>query len=275
MKPTPPSALRLLALLAGLLTALAGCTGLEQQRIRELLNEKGFGSRADGVATWENYIAGGDGIQFYLDPVVVSQPGMEQLALLAQKQPIGIDGTIHVPYIGSVPVLGLTEREAASLVEAQLQPLFPRDPIALTARVDDRGKAYYVWGEAERKGRIPFLKADVTVIEALALSSPTQLANLGRVRLIRPDAQNPLTVEINMREMVLTGNTTYNLKLQDNDFLYVPPTFFGMLTRFVEKLLEPVAVIVRALFGVASVRASYDYLTGDTNRIGNRFFFGF
>ena len=269
-----PALLRLLSLL--LLAWLAACSGVEEKRIRELLNEKGFGTRAQGQATLESYVGGGDAVVFFLEPTQIAQPGYEQLALLMTPQAVGLDGTIHVPYVGSVPVLGLTERNLETLVQEQLQPLFTQ-PIKLTARIDNQGKGFYVFGEAVQKGRLPMLRADMTLLEVLATVGTTPLANLGRIQVITPDAQNPLVVEVNYREMVLTGNTTYNVPIHENDIIYVPPTLFGMLTRFIEKLLEPVNVVVRALFGVASVRTSYDYLTGETQFLGggNQRFFGF
>ena len=69
--------------------------------------------------------------------------------------------------------------------------------------------------------------------------------------------------------MVLTGNMTHNVLLQNNDIIYIPPTFFGLLTRFVEKLLEPVNVIVRALFGFASIETAYRSIVDDEPS-GNR-----
>ncbi len=256
-------------LVAFLLLLLASCTGVEEKRIRELLNEKGFGTRAQGIATVENYVSGGDAVVFFLDPGQVIQPGMEQLAALTQAQAVGIDGTIHVPYVGNVPALGLTEPELEDLVGEQLQALYSQ-PIRLTARIVNQGKAFYVFGEAIAKGRLPMVKGDLTVLEAVATVGVTSLANIGRVHVIRPDAQNPLVMEINFREMVLTGNTTYNVLLQDNDIIYIPPTFFGTLTRFIQKMLEPVSAIVNAMFGFASLQSTYDYLVGNTE-----FFYGY
>lgn len=257
---------------------VTSCGGVEQKRIRELLVEKGFGTRAQGVATLENYVAGGDAVVFFLEPSQVVQPGLEQLATLLQPQTVGIDGTIHIPYVGRVPILGLTERQLEELVREQLGAIYTT-PISLTARIVNSGKAFYVFGESVAKGRVPMSKADLTLFEAIALVGTTRLANLGRVQLIRPDAQNPLVVEVNFREMVLTGLTTYNIALQDNDILYIPPTFFGMITRFIQKLLEPVNVVVQALFGIAQVRSSYDFLIenegGGLFFGGGRRFFGF
>jgi len=238
------------------------CTSVEPNRIRQLLNEKGFGTRAQGVATLENYVAGGDGVVFVVDPTVLVSPGAEQLAVLTQAQQVGLDGTIFIPYVGPVLVLGLTEAELKAMVQERLQAFFNFE-VNISPRIVNLGKAIYAFGEVIRKGRIPFTKPDVTVMEAIATVFPTPSANLGRVRLVRPDAENPLVVEINFREMIMTGNTTYNILLRENDIIYIPPTWLGAIGRFIEKLLSPLGSVVQAAFGFASIRYSYDVLRGE------------
>lgn len=238
---------------------LAACAGVEEKRVRQLLVEKGFGTVAQGVAAQEDYIGAGDGVIFYFDPALALTPGMERLALLATPQTPGLDGTIWVPYVGPVKVLGMTARELGTLLSEQLQAQF-KPEILIECRVISAGKGFYAFGETMARGWQPFLKPDFTVMEAIARLGTTDFANLGRVRLVRPDAQNPLVVVINFREMVLTGNTTYNLTLQENDILYVPATFFGTVARFMAKLLQPLGLMVNAVFGFASVRSAYEYL---------------
>jgi len=245
-----------------LLALLASCSNYEEKRIRQLLNEKGFGSRAEGRAPMEHYVAGGDGVVFLVDPSVLASPGAERLVMLTGVQQVGLDGTILLPYIGPVMVLGLTERELKRLVESQLDPLFNID-IRVEVRIVDFGKAFYAWGEVGMKGRIVYPKADLTLLEAITMIFPTPLANMGRVRLIKPDAENPLVVEVNVREMIMTGDMTYNLPIEENDFIYIPPTWIGSVSRFIEKLLQPLAIVVQTLFGLATIRASYDYLRGE------------
>lgn len=246
------------------------CGGLDDQRVRELWAEKGFGSRADGVADYENFVASGDGVVFLVDPVAMKMPGAEQLFLLSRPQQVGIDGTISVPYVGSVPVLGKTEAELTALVRDQLQPLFTFE-IELQARIINRGKAFYAIGEFVRKGRIPMQKGDITLIEAVTTLGVTPMGNVGKVRVIYPDAQDPLVVTVNVREMMYYGHTGPNVPIHNNTILYMPPTFLGGISRFLERILLPLRASVGALFGLARIRASYDILTGDSDRIFFRF----
>ena len=125
----------------------------------------------------------------------------------------------------------MTERELEDLVKEQLQGLYTFERMELTARIVNGGKSLLrVSARQLRKGRqMPMhqgrhddLRGHLSVGRHHG-TSPT----LGRIHLIRPDAQNPLVVEVNFREMVLTGNMTYNIPIQDNDIIYVPPTDTG------------------------------------------------
>jgi len=242
---------------------LASCESFEEKRIRELMKEKGFGTRAQGDATVENYLAGGDAVVFTLPPTSWAQPGMERLYQLTLPQFVAIDGTILIPYVGSMQVLGLTEAELSRQVKDLLRPVFKDKDIDIQARIASPGaKFFYTFGEAGIRGRQPMLKADLTLFEAVATIGYTNLANIGRVYLIRPDAENPLVMQVNMREMILTGMTARNFQIHENDSIYIPPTFLGMIARILERLFSPVAIVVQSLIGVAQVRQSYDIVTG-------------
>ena len=256
--------MRLHFLLLIFVCSFASCTAYEELRIRQLLNEKGFGTRAEGNATVENYLAGGDGVVFVLSGGTLTIPGAQRLALLTRVQLVGLDGTILLPYVGPIPVLGLTEQQLERLVESSLAGLFAEE-IQLQARIVDRQKAFYAFGEVGRKGRLPYRKADFTLFEAIASLAPTRLANLGRVRLIKPDAEDPLVIDVNVREMIITGNTRYNAPVEVNDIIYVPATWIGGFARFIEKLLQPLNVAVRSMLGLARIKASYDVLTGESS----------
>ncbi|MBL8737197.1 MAG: polysaccharide biosynthesis/export family protein [Planctomycetes bacterium] len=245
-----------------LLLPLVGCGTFEDKRIRQLYHEKGFGSRAHGDATQENYLGGLDKVQFLIEPQVLAQEGLERLAELTVPQPVGIDGTLFVPYVGPVYALGLTEADLGALVTSHLRSLFKN--VQVQARIVENNKVFYAFGEVRRKGRIK-LETDMTLWDAMMVVEWTNLANLGRVTLIRPDAEHPLVIDVNCREMFTTGATGPNFRLRERDAIHVPPTVLGMLARVLERLLDPVALAVRTAIGAAQVQVSYDVLSGNRN----------
>lgn len=260
-----PVALR--CLLATVLAVLAGCGSFEQKRIREMMNEKGFGSRAQGAATKENYVGGRDRVQFLIAPeAYVGMQDAARLPLLGVPQPVEIDGTIFIPYVGPVYVLGKTEAELTRLVKDLLRPQFKYE-IDLQARIVGTQKYFFAVGETVLKGPVQ-LDTDMTLIDAVFKAGWTNLANLGRVYVIQPDAENPLVIDVNFREMLLSGYTAYNLPMHEYDVLYLPPTFIGLIARLLERLLEPVNLAVRAMLGLAYVQDAYNVLQGDQSQLG-------
>lgn len=253
----------LLGLLLLALPLFGGCGTFEDKRIRELLHEKGFGTRADGDATQENYLGGQDMVQFLISPDALAQPGAERLAELVASQPVNIDGTIFVPFVGPVYVLGLTEAELTALVSSHLRGKFQFD-LDLQARITINQKFFYAIGEVGRKGKL-VLETDMTLWDALMTTQWTNLANLGRVMLIRPDAEHPLVIDVNVRDMFTGGATAPNIRLRERDTIYIPPTALGMLARILQRLLEPVALAVQTIVGAARVQVSYDVLTGNNS----------
>jgi protein involved in polysaccharide export with SLBB domain len=249
---------------------LCSCGTYEDKRIRELLQEKGFGSRAQGVATRENYVGGRDRVQFLMPPDLPLQAGVERLAELAVPQPIAIDGTIFVPYVGPVDVLGKTEAEVTALVKAQLRAAGLMADLDIQARIVVSEKWIYAVGEVGRKGPVA-MDTDLTFFDAMFTVGWTPLANLGRVYLIRPDAEHPLVVDINFRELVTTGLMQRNIALQERDIIYVPPTFLGLLARLLERLLTPLSLAVQSVFGLAQAQASYEVLSGERDFVYFRF----
>jgi protein involved in polysaccharide export with SLBB domain len=254
-----------------LLTCLTGCGSYEDKRIRELLHEKGFGARAQGDATRENYVGGRDAVQFLLEPDVLMQPGAERLGELLVAQPVGVDGTMFIPFIGPVLALGKTEAELAAFVRSQLRTVLKFD-VPLQARIVDSQKLYYAYGEVLNKGRLP-LETDMTLVDAVFVAGWTDLANLGRVYLIRPDAEHPLVIDVNFREILTTGYTAANIQMRERDMLYVPPTFLGLLARLLQRVLQPVGLAVQTVIGAAQAKASVQLLQGQNT--ANPFLFRF
>jgi protein involved in polysaccharide export with SLBB domain len=258
------------------LAMLAACGSYEDKRIREMLPEKGFGSRASGDATVENYVGGRDVIQFLVPPTVLTQPNLARLAELTAPQSVAIDGTIFVPYVGPVAVLGKTEAEAAALVNSQLRAAGIALDLDIQARIVQLSsfsqKWFYAYGEVGLRGQVP-LETDLTFWDAMNTCGWTPLANLGRVYLIKPDAEHPLVMEINFREMIMSGRTSANVPIRERDVIVVPPTFLGLIARLLQRLLEPIGLAVQTVLGIAQAQFAYDTIRGEAP--GNALFFRF
>lgn len=65
-------------------------------------------------------IEAGDFVSCVVDPQLLATPGCENLRLLTELQAIGASGTVFVPFVGSVKVVGMTTAEAGTKINDAL-----------------------------------------------------------------------------------------------------------------------------------------------------------
>ena len=240
------SRLRLLSLLA--LVLFQACNAAPDKRLLQYLNTDGFGRRYVGNPEEENYVALGDTVLVF-DALHPDQfpPGT--------GGKVEIDGTILLPELGAVHVAGMTRTELEAYFTQQYSPYY--DETDIKVKIQTRGKEYFIYGEVGSKGVQDF-KGDLTIFEAVMQARPDEnSANTGRVRLIRPDPVDPLIIEVNIGDMIETGDSTFNVHVQELDIIYVPPTLLAQLGYFIDDLLFPVKKVLSgvggALFGYGGV----------------------
>lgn len=240
---SPTAILRVL--LVVLVAAAAACRAPEEKRVFQYLNTQGFGTRATGDANTENYVTVGD-------TVTIKDSIHAELQLPPQE--VDVDGTINLPDVGQLYVLGKTRRQLESHLTELYAPLYERTDLRVTisttgTTATGAGKKYFVIGEVKKLGRQRFV-GDRTIFEAVYDAEPNKAsANLGRVQLVRGDPVDPLIITVNLHDLVDYGDTTYNVIVRENDIIYVPPTLFGSIGNFIEKLIYPLKVIVDSLQG--------------------------
>jgi hypothetical protein len=123
-------------------------------------------------------------------------------------------------------------------------PYYPL--LDIKVRMSTKGKKYFIFGEVATEGERPF-EGDLTIFEAVRGANPLlSSANLGRVKLIRPDPKDPLIVFVDVEDM-MSGDSTFNVKVQELDIIYVPPTVFAQFGYFLENLVFPIKQVVSGL----------------------------
>lgn len=240
-------ALRRAACVLGMLALLLGqaaCRSAPDKRLLQYLNEDGFGRRYTGNAQQENYVTLGDKVT-WLDAVNDANRG---------NGTVDIDGTIIVPECGAVSVAGFTRSEIEALLTQKLAPYYQRTEIQV--QIVTKPKNYFVFGEVGTPGPKP-LPGDWTIFDAVMTSGPKDhTANLARVKLIRADPQDPFVSVLNVSDMLRTGDSTFNVQIQENDIVIVPPTLLAQLGYFIGDLVTPFttvfASVFQSLFAVAN-----------------------
>jgi len=227
----------LLLLLCGL---LAACSTAPDKRMLERMNQDGFGKRYTGNVEEENYATIGDTLS------ISDAYNKEELTL---SKPIDIDGTILLPELGAVAVAGYTRSELEALLMEKYSPYYPQLDIKVDTANTSGNKKYFIYGELASPGEKD-CKGDETIFEVVMRAGPSKdTANLGRVRLIRSDPRDPAVYIINIGDMLEYGDSSFNMRVEELDIIFVPPTMLAQLGYFLGSLLFPVKLVLEGIGG--------------------------
>ena len=128
------------------------------------------------------------------------------------------EGSIDIPFVGKVDVLGLTLNEAHSAVNAKVSELFTNYHL----QVKLGGVRFSALGEFNRPGKHVVMQNQVTIFEAIALGGDLSLvANREQIRLIRQHPEGTKIHSINLLDESVVGSPYYFI--QPNDVLYAEP----------------------------------------------------
>lgn len=150
-----------------------------------------------------------------LDIVVVGDPDLSRLVTVSQ------DGSIFLPLIGNVHVVGLTIRQVEDRLTELLKRYLKTPKVIVTFRQASLDRDYvYVLGQVSRPGQYE-LRRGWTVGELLAMAGgPTTRAALRRAVILRR-INGTTAIPINL-EKLMNGDVTQNQELKVGDVLVVP-----------------------------------------------------
>ena len=159
------------------------------------------------------------------------------------------DGTIKVPLIGRVKVLGLTMREAEQLLETKFSEFYV-GPYVILRITNKRVSVFPGAGGAGRV--IPISNINTTVLEALAYAGGIQDDGKAyRIKLVRQ--AKPKTKVYLIDLSTLDGLQAGNTVVQANDVIYVEPR-----PRFLNRAVDELAPYLSIITSVILV---YTYIT--------------
>jgi len=125
------------------------------------------------------------------------------------------DGTIDIPFVNQIPVVGLTLREAAHAIEQQLKDFVP-DAMVKVALANDM---FYIISDGA-KGAYKLYKEKLNIFQALAVAGNLATnSDKKRVRVIRPVNGKPQIREFDLRTASIIDSEYYYV--QPNDVIYV------------------------------------------------------
>ena len=110
--------------------------------------------------------------------------------------PVDRDGNVHVPYLGTVRVQGLTSRECAELVEMKLRDGYLVDPQVTITVAEYGAQPVQVLGEVESPG-VYYLKGNGDILELVARAGGAP-ENVTRARIFREGADGREVIEVDL-----------------------------------------------------------------------------
>jgi polysaccharide export outer membrane protein len=178
------------------------------------------------------------------DEIEIHCSGVPEIDI--QRQQIRPDGKVSFEAIGEIEAAGKTPSQVANVLRGMIMELYEIEgEHTIDVRVVAfRSKRYYVLGQVARPGAQAYTGRD-TVLGALALAgSPTVLAWLDRIQVIRPSANKnvkPKIFEFHYDRAAAHGDATKDVLLQPDDIIYVPPTVLAAAAMKIEEFIRPIA----------------------------------
>lgn len=152
-------------------------------------------------------IGGGSGGGSGSDPLYMSGFSIDQ------------DGFVEIPKLGKVKIGGLSEEDAKSAVQGEINQYFKEE---VYVRLRIAGIRYTTLGEFNRVGVQIIFKNRATIFDALANSGETTiLGKKNKMFLIRQYDGGTKIHQINLNDRALLGSPWFFI--QPNDILYIEP----------------------------------------------------
>jgi len=128
------------------------------------------------------------------------------------------NGEIVIPRVGVVKIWGLSYDKAKEAIEKSVSRYFKNFELHVTLG-KLRTIQVFVLGEVESPGNYPVASL-ATVVNALsAAGGPTKNGSLRTIKVIR---SGKTVEEIDLYEMLLSGNRSKDIRLQNGDTIFVP-----------------------------------------------------
>lgn len=222
--------------------------------------------------------AGGTASEYRIGPRDLLDIRVQEEQALNVERRVSDAGAINLPYLGEVPVAGLSELEAAAKLKKLLETrLLQRASVAVQIR-EFRARPIAVIGAVNQPGNLPF-SGRWTLLEALTAAGGVASSHGNSVFVIRR-AENGLTdqIEIELEDLLVRADPRVNIPIYPNDVINVPGTievtiYFlgevanpGALTFKSTERITLLTAIARA--GGLSDRASRKIVVRRTDRSG-------
>ena len=157
--------------------------------------------------------------------------------------PVELDGTVNLPAIGKVHVVGLSRKAATEKIQDLYKKNLLKDPIIELSIVNLK---VTLLGEFSKQGNFYIEKENTTLIDVIGEAGGiTKTADPKTLKIIRGDKSNPELIYVNLND--INSLASKKLVLQNNDIITLQQTKRAAAS---EKLLsfnniiQPLLVVV-------------------------------
>lgn len=130
------------------------------------------------------------------------------------------NGEVELPLLGEIKLLGLTTKEAQSLIESKLKAYVNEEDFFVRVRLG--GVRFSALGEFNRNGNFTILQNRISIFQAIAHAGDmTTTAKRNEVVLIRQYPEGTKSFRVNLNDKRIVESEFYFIR--PNDMLYAEP----------------------------------------------------
>jgi polysaccharide export outer membrane protein len=161
---------------------------------------------------------------YHVGPRDLISVHVDEAASLNGDRRVSESGTVNLPVLGDVPVLGKTSPEIAQLLKKLLEDKYMQRASVDVQVIEFRSRPISVIGAVKQPGNLPF-SGRWTLLEALTAAGGLT-ENHSNVAYVLRRADNGLSdqVAIDLDDLLVRGNQNVNIPIFANDLINVPVT---------------------------------------------------
>ncbi len=166
------------------------------------------------MATPQNYVIGPD------DELLIDIYGYSEASY---KLTVSPEGNINVPYVGVIPVAGMTIEQATSRIKSRLSSIYSGlrsgNTSVSIAIGNIRSIKVILTGEIAKPGTYTLPSLATSFNALYASGGPTENGSFRQINVIRGGKKIAV---LDIYDFLLQGQLKNNVRLQDNDIIQVP-----------------------------------------------------
>lgn len=139
-----------------------------------------------------------------------------------QKQVIVLpDGSITLPLVGRVEVVGLGTPEVERRITEKLKKYLP-EPVVTVVIAGIEGNRAYIMGKVNKPGPL-IISGPTTVLQAISIAGGfDKFADEGGIKVIRTKADGQEIFPVRYKDIISGKNMSTNIQLKAGDTIVVP-----------------------------------------------------